>query len=335
MERGTPMLKTYAAARSGVALFDNQKEGRFRLSGPSYAALNELVSVDLDLLDPFAGVVGLVTQPDAQLVAIVLIFRGDDEFYLFTEHDRADALHQYLVERLAESDVLIEDLRYTHDWLAIVGPLAQDVMVEAGGEDILGLPYLSYEDNGRLGCQLFRVGFTGEFEYRFLVPRAHADELRSELDRAGAASGMILGDVNALPVLFLEVRFPVHGDIGFADNILEAGLHWMVNFRKPNLVGGKILHKQKRSLKRRGLMLRLDGAGKAKGGDQLLIEGQEVGVMARVANSPTLGGDIGLAYVNADVGWVGVSFDVVGAGGSTVGQGISAPTVLTRSVYTS
>jgi len=329
------MLKTYAAARTGVAFFDNRREGRFRISGPDHAALNELVSVDLDLLDPYAGVVGLVTQPDTQLVAIVLILRGEDDFYIFTERERADALHAHLVERLADSGMEVEDLRQSHDWFAIVGPLAQDVMVEAGGEDVLGLPYLSYEDNSRLGCQLFRVGFTGEFEYRFLVPKAHADQLRADLEKAGAASSMIQGDVDALDVLFLEVRFPIHSDVGFAGNLLEAGLHWMINFRKPNLVGGEILNEQKGSLRRRGLMIRLDDAGKAKGGDPLLIEGEEVGVLARVANSPTLGADIGLAYVNADVGWVGVSFDVAGAGGPAVAMGISAPTVLTHSVYTS
>jgi glycine cleavage system T protein (aminomethyltransferase) len=329
------MLETYTAARTAVALFDNAADARIRISGPDCRRLNEFVSIDLDALHPFHGLVGLVIRPDASLVAVASIFKSDGEFLLFGEAERAEALYAHLADCLAGLDVQIEDLRKTHGYLSIVGPLAQDVIAEAAAEDALGLSFLSFEDNPRLGCKLFRAGFTGEYEYRFLASNAGIGELRQRLEAAGQASGMIAGDPAALPVMLLEVRSLLHRDIAAGANVLEAGLHWMINFRKQELIGGTVLNQLKSSVQRRGVMIELAEAGAAQDGDPLSIEGEDVGLIARVVHSPTRNVDISLAYVDADLGWVGVSFDVVSGKRKTVARAIAAPTVLTRSTYTS
>jgi len=329
------MLETYTAARTAVALIDNAADARIRISGPDCRRLNEFVSIDLDALHPFHGLVGLVIRADASLVAVVSIFKGSGEFLLFGEAERAEALCAHLTDCLADHDVQIEDLRKTHGYLSIVGPLAQDVIAEAATEDALGLSFLSFEDNARLGCKLFRAGFTGEYEYRFLALNAEVGELRQRLEAAGQAAGMIAGDPAAFPVMLLEVRSLLHRDIAAGANVLEAGLHWTINFRKQELIAGAVLNELKSSVRRRGIMIELAESGAAQNGDTLSIEGEEVGVISRIVNSPTRNGDIGLAYVDADIGWVGVSFDVLSGRRNTIARAIAAPTVLTRSTYTS
>jgi len=329
------MLETYTAARTAVALFDNAADARIRVSGPDWRKLNDFVSVDLDALHPFHGLVGLVIQPDATLIAVASIFKGDGEFLLVGEAERAEALLTHLTGCLADYNVTIEDLRGSHGYLSVIGPLAQDVTVEAAGEDILGLSFLSFENNQRLGCKLFRAGFTGEYEYRFLVSNAGVDDLRRRLEAAGQAVGMIAGDPAALPLMFLEVRSLIHRDITAGANVLEAGLHWMVNFRKKNLIGGPVLEQLKSSIQRRSVMIELADAGAARDGDPLSIEGEKVGIIARVEHSPTRNADISLAYVDADLGWVGVSYDVVAGERRTIARAVAAPMVITRSTYTS
>ena len=297
--------------------------------------MNEFVSIDLEALHPFHGRVGLVIRTDASLVAVVSIFKGSGEFLLFGEAERAEPLYAHLVDCFAGLDVKIEDLRKTHGCLSIVGPLAHDVIAEAASEDALGLSFLSFEDNSRLGCKLFRGGFTGEYEYRFLAPIHNVDELKQRLEAAGQAAGIIAGDRAALPVLWLETRWLLHRDIAAGANVLEAGLHWMIDFRKQELIGGAVLNQLKSSIQRRGVMIELADAGAAQDGDALSIEGEGVGVIAQLVHSPNRNADICLAYVDVDFGWVGVSFDVNGRKGKTVGRAIAAPTVSTRSIYTS
>jgi len=82
----------------------------------------------------------------------------------------------------------------------------------------------------------------------------------------------------------------------------------------------------------RALMVVFDEAGKIQAGDMLTIEGNDVGVIARVSFSPTLDRDVGLAYVRADLGWVGVPFLVNGRRGTALARGASAPLFVTKTV---
>lgn len=329
------MLETYEAVRNNIALFDQETDGRFRISGPDYGALNQLVSIDLNVLRPYHGSVSLVLDDDAGLIAIALIFKGSEEYYVFTEGERADALAARLAQGLSGKDVKIEDLRHSHCLQSVIGPSAQNLIVAAAGEELLGLPYLSFEHNQGLNATIFRVGFTGEFEYRFLAPLSEAEALRDRLSSLGQPFGLKIGNSEALSLLLLEVRSIKFRDAAAATNVLEAGLHWMVHFNKPGLVAGATLNAAKTSLKRRGLMLDFADTGMVKIGDALSIEGRRVGEITEVKYSPSLGRDIGFGYVDVEYGWVGISFEVESAAGTTRARGISAPTIMTRSIYTS
>jgi len=94
-------------------------------------------------------------------------------------------------------------------------------------------------------------------------------------------------------------------------------------------MAGDALSSLKLSLRRRGVMIALTDIGRAKAGDILSIDGSDVGTIIRIAHSPTLNHDIGFAYVDDAIAWVGVSFDV--GNGSTTARAISAPVLQTRS----
>lgn len=61
------------------------------------------------------------------------------------------------------------------------------------------------------------------------------------------------------------------------------------------------------------------------------IDDAEVGDLVAAYHSPALGRDIGLAYVDADLGWVGIRFDLRdGAGVLVQAESVSAPYILTK-----
>lgn len=327
------MKASYQLARNHAALLDLEAEGRIRIAGAgAEAALNACFSMDLEIIHPWRGVTGLFLNEEASVLAIATVFRADDEFFVFTEAASAARLLAHLREALAGADARIEDLSDAYGWIGLLGPKAQAAMAELAGEEVLGLPYQSFEENQPLQATLFRMGFCGEFEYRVLVPRARIHELAERLLDGGRPFGVDKAPPDVMCVLMLEMRSLGFADIPPGGDPIQCGLHWMVNFRKPQFVGRDALMAAKEAAPQRALMVRLEPAGSARAGDRLRIEGRDLGQLAHVDYSPVLEQDIALAYVDADLGWVGVTFDAKVAAGSCLATGVSAPLFVTKTI---
>lgn len=336
-ERGgmeeTASESAYKAVRERVALINLSSEGRLRLSGVgAEAVLDRLFSQDLGIVARWRGISGLFLHDDASLVAIATVFKGDDECYVFTEANTAPALYEHLRSHLVADDVLLEDLSSDYDWWCLVGPNAQKVAADVAGDDVLGMRYLSFEQNPVLDVPLFRMGYSGEYEYRLLCPKQQSEALTQRLMISGRDSGIALADPAVFPLLMLEMRSLCRKDIPAGMDPLAMGMHWMVSFRKHAYPGAEALRRMKFSLDARALMLILEEPGIAAAGDRLQIEDSELGICAAVQFSPTLGKDIALACVDPAYGWVGVRFSVVGPRGSVQARGVSAPLFVTKTV---
>lgn len=327
------MSACYELARNSTALIDLSGEGLFRISGADAGiALNRCFSMDLEIVLPWKGVTGLFLSETADVVAIATIFKGDDEFFVFTESAMATALQQHLVTKFEGVEAEIQDLAGDFAWLCLVGPRAQSAMAQFGSEDILGLPYLSFEDNAVLGAKLFRMGFCGEYEYRILCPLDNRDAMWEKFLQKGSEFGIAVASPEIMNILMLEMRSLQKQHLPAEANPITLGLHWMVDFRKETFPGLDVVHAAKVAPASRALMVRLDQSGMAAAGDRLQIDGQDVGFCSAIQYSPTLGKDIGLAHVMPEFGWVGVPFDVMGYNGSIGAVGVSAPLFVTKTV---
>lgn len=327
------MNQAYQLSREKVALIDLDIEGRFYVGGEdAEEALQKLFSLDLEILHPWKGCTGLFLDASAKIIAVATVFKMDEGFYVFTDASSAGALHSHLKAGFASFDVSLDDLREGFAWLCVLGPRAQDVMAKCGGEEILGLPYLRVEDNAVLDVKLFRMGYCGEFEYRLLVPSSRSEEISSKIMEAGREFGIGKISPDILPILMLEMRSITKADVPSDADPIQAGLHWMISFNKPGLVAKDVIDIAKCSPSRRSLMVLIDQPNCAADGDPLVIEGKEVGFLARVLHSPTLESDIGLAFADPEFGWVGVAFDVKGKQGTTTALGVSAPLFVTKTI---
>lgn len=327
------MKSNYNTARNHAALLDLAGEGRIRISGAdAQKALDACFSMELEIILPWKGVTGLFLSDQGAVLAIATVFKGDDEFFVFTEAATAASLLRYLQDHLAGQQVDIEDLSQRFGWICVLGPKAQSAMSQFGGEEVLGLPYLAFEENVKLEAKLFRMGFCGEFEYRVLCPLDRCLAMMSDFVEAGQEFGLEMADPNVLPLLMLEMRSLGIADIPADADPIQAGLHWMVSFGKQAYPGRDVVLAAKSEPRRRALMMLLEEGGVARAGDRLQIEGQDFGFLAHVDYSPVLDRNIALAYADAELGWVGVSFGVVGKEGGCVASGVSAPLFVTKTV---
>jgi aminomethyltransferase len=296
------------------------------------SALNACFSMDLEIILPWKGVTGLFLNESGGVLAIATVFKGDAEFFVFTEAATAAGLLQHLSEQLAGAEVEIEDLSQNFGWLCLLGPKAQNAMSQFGGEEILGLPYLALEENVKLDAKVFRMGFCGEFEYRVLCPSERCREMMSGFLESGQEFGVETAEPEVMPLLMLEMRSLGIADIPADADPIQAGLHWMVNFRKESYPGRDAVQAAKAEPKSRALVLLLEEKGVARAGARIEIEGKDFGFLAHVDYSPVLERDIALAYANPELGWVGVSFRVTGGGGECGATGVSAPLFITKTV---
>lgn len=327
------LQRAYDVARNGTALMRLEGEGVLRIGGANAeTALNALFSMDLEIILPFRGISGLFLRDDASVIAMATVFKGDEDFFVFTEPASAAALAAYLETGLQGQDVMLEYLSSTMSVLCLLGPKAEKAMSEFGGDDILGLPYLSFEDNARLGLPLFRMGSSGEYEYRILCPNDAVAAIEAQMLEKAAEFDLEQISPDILGLLMLEMRSLQLSDLSEGADPITAGLHWMVDFRKEGYPGANLLHAQKEAPQERPLMLLLDVGAKAAQGDQIAIQGQPMGRIIRAAFSPHLGRHVALVYAQPDFGWVGVRFELIGREASGQAEGVSAPLFVTQTV---
>ncbi|WP_193748335.1 aminomethyl transferase family protein [Leisingera sp. ANG-M1] len=325
-------MQDYVVAREGCALIRVNSDRVLRVTGMDcFEALDAVFSMDIEMLLPNRGVTGLFLDEGGAVIALATVFKGDEDLILFTQGETSEALTAHLTSSFADQDAAIEDMSATYDILCLVGPHAEKAMETNLSEDILGLSYLTFEENPDIGQLVFRMGYSGEYEYRILVPTGDtgiADRLSQPGD--GFEVTEIKEEIQAL--LMLEMRSLNFAQLNSKRDPLAAGLHWMIDFRKPEFPGQAALQARLDDLQETGLMLRFDAQANVEQGDVLAIEGQPVGRVVTAAFSPTLDAFVVFAYVQHDLSWVGVRFELANKDTELVGQGVSAPLFVTRTV---
>ena len=327
---------TYAAVRDAVAWFDMSDEGRFRISGPQHLEfVSEIVSSDVDAIYPGHIQNTVLFDADGGIVAIVWILKDDDSVLLMTEPEDRTAAAAHLASHVGTFEATVEDVTDVTFSIGNIGPRGQELARKVTDEDIVGLPYLGFEHNRTIGHLVARIGYVGEFEYRIVGPRP-GDAILSRVVEEGAQLGGAEGTRDALPLMMAEMRsLNRQRDIPPGRTAIEAGLHAMINFRKPSFIGREVLEAQKGAdaIRRKLVCLTFDRADGVTAPSAVWIDDTAVGDLVAKYHSPGLDRDIGLAYVDADVAWVGIRFDLHADGGAVVpADAVSAPLLLTNTV---
>jgi aminomethyltransferase len=215
-----------------------------------------------------------------------------------------------------ELEVDVEDVSDSLGMIAIQGPATPEIVAGLTETDLSGLePFHNRRATvAGLPVLVARTGYTGEDGFEFYVPQEQTAALWDALLAAGAARGLKPIGLGARDTLRLEARMPLYGN-ELADDIspIEAGLGWAVKLDKGSFIGREAIAAVKESGPSRrtvGFQL-LERAGSARHGYPVERGGRRVGVVTSGAHSPTLGAEVGLALVDADVAGVGKPLEIV------------------------
>jgi len=115
-------------------------------------------------------------------------------------------------------------------------------------------------------------------------------------------------------------------DMDDQTSVLEAGLGWIVGWKKDDFLGAKALREQKAgSLARKLVAFEMRDRAIGRHGYPVLRDGQSVGVVTSGTQTPFLKKAIGLAMVPVDMTAVGTRFEIEVRGRSVAAEVVPEP----------
>jgi aminomethyltransferase len=212
------------------------------------------------------------------------------------------------------TDVTLHDRSAELAQLALQGPASRAILSSMGIAGIEVMKLRACLEAHLLGAPAFitRTGYTGELGYELYVPWDHALAIWNELLTVGKSVGLKPAGLGARDLLRLEMAYLLYGnDISEETTPMEAAAEWVVDLKKGDFIGRKILQQQKdKGTAKRLVAFELTQKAVPRHGFKILSDdsgGTELGEVTSGNLSPLLQKGIGLGYVPPHTAAIGAS----------------------------
>jgi aminomethyltransferase len=318
MDYGDP-LEEYAAARTGVALFDLSNRDLIRLRGEDRVSfLHGMVTQDVTGLAVGHSAYAAFLTAKGAMVADARILKRPEDLLLDTEPGRGAPVREFLERYLVSEDVELEtvtDLAL----LALRGPSTQTLLQTWNPK----IPVLAAEAAQAFPLRSSEEGPDGwaiatPTGVDLLVPNRLAQEVAEGLLRAGAAYGLRLAGKQAQEWLRVEAGVPRYGqDMDEKTIPLEANLQRAIHYQKGCYIGQEVIARATyRGHMNRKLVGLLLGENRPAPHAELKVGDRKVGWVTSVIRSPALKQEIALGYVHRDFLTPGTALQLAESGAS-------------------
>jgi len=282
----------YDARTTGAALVDRSERGKLALLGPdAKAALNGVVTNEVEELTPGTGLYAAVLTPKGKMLGDLRVVDRGDELLLDTERPALQAVFDVVRRGLVGFDAQLDKRTLQRGLLSLLGPASRAVC---------GAPDLPDAEHASAAARIAGsdvVLLATDLGVDVICEAGVTDVVRAALLAAGATA---VGEADA-EVARVESGRPRYA-VDLDDSVIpqEAGLNGRaVSFTKGCYIGqetvARLFYKGKPNRHLRGLRL----SGPAAAGAVLHAGDRVVGTLTSVVQSPRLG-DIGLALVRRE-----------------------------------
>ena len=241
----------------------------------------------------------------------LLVYRlSPDHYMLVINAGNIEKDYQW-ISGLAKgfSDVKVANISKETAELCIQGPVSVATMQKLTTEDLASMGYYYFKDNVEVAGKktlVSRTGYTGEDGFEIYCEPKDAPALWDSIIEAGKPLGVVPAGLGCRDTLRFEAAMPLYGQ-EMTDEIgpLEAGLKRFVDLSK-DFVGRDALAKMAaEGPKRRLVGFVMVDRGIPRTGYPIVKDGKEVGHVSTGSFSPTLGKNLGLGFVPAELSQVG------------------------------
>ena len=324
------ITEEHLAVRTRAGLFDVSHMGEIELAGPdALATVQWLTSNDASRLSIGQIQYSALTTPAGTFVDDVLVYRvAADHFMLVVNAGNIVKDHEWIVEqsRKKGGDVSIVNASSRYALLALQGPASERILQTLTAIDLPAMKYYWFGTGevASVRATVSRTGYTGEDGFEIFVPPAQAERVWDAVLHAGAAEGIKPCGLGARDTLRLEAAMRLYGnDMDEQTTVLEAGLGWIVGWKKDAFLGSDVLRQQKaEGLQRKIVAFEMRDRAIARHGYPVVKDGTQVGVVTSGTQTPFLKKSIGMAMVPMDQTSVGTPLTI-----EIRGKGVAAEVI--------
>lgn len=300
----------HKAAREGVILMDMSFMAKFLVEGRDAGRLLNFISGgDVD------GAAGRVTYTQwlneaGKLEADVTVTKLDDERFMVVASDTAHRHVETWMRRRfpADAHAFVTDVTSGYAQINVQGPRSRELLAAVTTADMSSEAFAFRDakeiEIGFARALCLRITYLGELGYELYVPTEQATHVYDRLVEVGERFGLRHAGLKALASLRMEKGYRDYGhDIDNTDSVLEAGLGFALDLKKPGGFLGKeaVLAKKAEGPLRRRLVQILvkDPEPMMFHGEIVRRDGKPVGYVRAASYGHTLGGAVGLAMIDA------------------------------------
>ncbi len=297
--------REHLAVRSGAGMYDMSSFGKILVQGKDAEPfLNRICGANLSV-PPGRIVYTQFLNMRGGIEADVTVARlSGTEFLVVTPAASRHADQAWMRRRLGRFSVSLADVTPAEGILAVMGPNARTILAEASPDDFSrdGFPFGSFRriEIGMATARAHRISYVGELGWEIYIPADMAAHVFETLTAVGRDSGLKLCGLHMMDSCRSEKAFRHFGhDITSEDHVLEAGLGFAVDIRKPSFEGrDAVLRKADSGLERRLVQFLLkDPEPLLYHNEPILRDGEIVGRITSGSYGHFLGGAVGLGYV--------------------------------------
>ena len=302
-------IEEHLRTRSHSGLFDVSHMGEIDVRGnDAIAFVNFLTSNDVSKLIDGQAQYSALTTPAGTVIDDLLVYRlAEDHLLLVVNAGTIEKDWDWIMSHQTEQSVQLRNVSVDYCQLAIQGPDAFQVLQPLTDVPLAEIKYYHFREGGVDGVPAIvsRTGYTGEDGFEVYAAADKAEALWTRILDAGnfgAAEGILPCGLAARNTLRLEAGMCLYGhEIDETTTLLEANLGWICKFNKGDFVGRERLSKQKEEgLTRRLIGFEMTERGIARDGQDVLIDGNRIGIVTSGSPAPYLKKNIGFAYVPSE-----------------------------------
>ncbi len=323
----TDTASEYRAANEAAAIHDTSRVGRLKATGDdALDLLNRLSTNQVLNLEPGQGAPTILTTDRGRILDLIGVVNLGEYLLLLTSPGEQQSVIDWLDKYTIMEDLVVEDLTAATAMLTVFGPTSQHSLEAATGLQLGQLaPYHTQSDAiAGHDVRVINRPLSQLPSYDLIMSPEAFPAVWEHLTGPDITPTITPIGTQAYTATRIAHAIPEYGrEMGDAYNPLEAGLIGSIDFRKGCYIGQEVIARLDtyQKVQKRLVMLRFslnaDNADLTTDlpaglfdGAALLHEGQQVGTVTSVSQTPTTGEMVGLGYVRAAAATVGVRLEL-------------------------
>lgn len=312
----TGIIEEHLAVRRQAGLFDVGHMGEILISGPqALDYVQYLTPNNAARVNPSKAQYSALTTPQGTFVDDLLVYGLDEDKYLLVVNAaNIERDYNWISGHTDGFDVAVENLSSDYSQIALQGPCALDILKSLTEVNLEDMPSFGVSQGkvAEVEALVSRTGYTGEDGFEIYTLSDNPGVIWDAILREGRKHGVKPAGLGARDTLRLEAALMLYGnDIDETTSVLEAGLRWLIKFKKGDFLGRDALLKQKEEgLRRKIAGFELIGRGIARSHYPVFVGGEKVSEVTSGTFSPLLKKSIGLAYLPVEHTEEGTEFGV-------------------------